>query len=110
MRPVVPFADEANGCGTRNVELLRVNSKPELFAKHHSQEAEQGDDRGAGLFTRIRPYKIPTPKPTTKDRTRLSSHSSCISHAGRLQGSGQRDVHKGRIVCLRARSPEPWAG
>ena len=22
---------------------------------------------GAGLFTRIRPYKVPTPRPTTKD-------------------------------------------
>src|SRR4029077_8655506 len=25
---------------------------------------------GAGLFTRIRPYKIPTPRPTTKDMSK----------------------------------------
>src|SRR6476646_5205354 len=25
---------------------------------------------GAGLFTRIRPYKIPTPRPTTKDKSK----------------------------------------
>src|SRR5713226_351687 len=45
MRPVVALADKAHGCGTRNVELLRLNPNPELFAKHHPQEAEQSDDR-----------------------------------------------------------------
>ncbi len=34
------FTDKAHGCGSRNVELFRLNSNPELFAKHHSQEAE----------------------------------------------------------------------
>src|SRR6266436_6339895 len=36
---------------------------------------------GAGLFTRIRPYKIPTPKPTTKDMNKtfiaFLLHKSC---------------------------------
>ena len=45
MRPVVAFTDKANGCGVRNVELFRMNPNPELLAKHHSQEAEQCDDR-----------------------------------------------------------------
>jgi hypothetical protein len=40
MRPVVALTDKANGRGTRNVDLLRMNPNPELFAKHHPQEAE----------------------------------------------------------------------
>jgi hypothetical protein len=38
--PVVAFTDKAYGCGTRNVELFRLNPNPELFAEHHPQEAE----------------------------------------------------------------------
>jgi hypothetical protein len=44
---VVTFTDKAYGCGTRNVEFLRVNPSPELLAKHHPQEAEQGYDGGS---------------------------------------------------------------
>ena len=44
MGPVVALTDEAYGCGTRNVELLRMNPNAELFAKHHPQETEQSDD------------------------------------------------------------------
>ena len=44
MRPVVALTDKANRCGMRSVQLFRLNPNPELFPKHHSQEAEQGDD------------------------------------------------------------------
>ena len=44
MWPVVPLTDKANRCGMRNVQLFRLNPNPKLFAYHHSQEAEQGDD------------------------------------------------------------------
>ena len=40
MWPVVALSDKANGCGVRNVELFCLNPNPELFSKHHSQEAE----------------------------------------------------------------------
>jgi hypothetical protein len=67
---VVALTEKANRCGMRNVQLFRLDPNPKLFAYHHSQEAEQGDDGRAGLFTRIRPYKIPTPRPTTKDMSK----------------------------------------
>ena len=44
MWPVVPLTDRANRCGMRNVQLFRLDPNPKLFAYHHSQEAEQGDD------------------------------------------------------------------
>jgi hypothetical protein len=44
MWPVVPLTDKANRCGMRNVQLFRLDPNPKLFAYHHSQEAEQGDD------------------------------------------------------------------
>jgi hypothetical protein len=44
MRPVVALTDKANGCGVRNVQLFRLDPNPKLFAYHHSQESEQGDD------------------------------------------------------------------
>jgi len=40
MRTVVALTDKANGCGVGHVELFRLNPNPELFPKHHSQEAE----------------------------------------------------------------------
>jgi hypothetical protein len=44
MWPVVALTDKANRCGMRNVQLFRLDPNPKLFAYHHSQEAEQGDD------------------------------------------------------------------
>jgi len=40
MLPVVALADKADGRSMRNVELLGLHPYPQLFAKHHSQQAE----------------------------------------------------------------------
>src|ERR1700692_1758702 len=48
--PVVALTDKANRRGMRNVQLFRLDPNPKLFAYHHSQEAEQGDDGRRGTL------------------------------------------------------------
>ena len=38
--PIVALTDKADGRSTGNIELLGLNPYPQLFTKHHSQEAE----------------------------------------------------------------------
>src|SRR6185503_12013357 len=42
--PVVRSADKTCRGGTCNVELLRLNPRPDLFPDHHAQQTEQSDD------------------------------------------------------------------
>jgi len=56
-------------------------SKPELFAYHHSQEAEQGDDGWRRTLHSDQTVQNPYTQPTTKDMNKtfiaFLLHKSC---------------------------------
>jgi len=70
MWPVVALTDKANRCGMRNVQLFRLDPNPKLFAYHHSQEAEQGDDGRRRTLHPNQTVQNPYTQPTTKDMSK----------------------------------------
>jgi hypothetical protein len=98
MWPVVALTDKANRRGMRNVQLFRLDPNPKLFAYHHSQEAQQGDD---GRRRTLHPNQTVQNPYTQTNYKGYEQDSHYISPAQiRLEISknwGQRDEQKGRI-------------
>jgi hypothetical protein len=110
MRPVVALADKANGCSTRNVELLRVNPDPELFAYDHSQEAEQRHDGRCRTLHSDQAVQNPNTQTNYKgyeqDSHRISPDQIRLENS---KNWGQRDVYRVRIDYIRVRTRALWA-
>jgi len=89
MWPVVALTDKANRCGMRNVQLFRLDPNPKLFAYHHSQEAEQGDDGRRRTLHPNQTVQNPYTQTNYKGYEQDSHlHISCPNQAGNLQELG----------------------
>ena len=94
-----------------HADIFRKNPTAELFSEHHSQEAEQSDDwRGRTLYAN---ESVEGTYTQTNDKG-YEQDFHCISPAQIMsdmtKNRGQPDEDRGHVVCLRIRSPAPWAG